>query len=325
MATCPECDADIEVDEFDVDKGDQLSCPNAVRISKSPACRRLSSISRPKTTTTTTKKRTSDQGRRRRRRGRRGRREERRTRTGKNDSRRSRRSNARCRRSAPWSSPIAAASTARISPASRTGRSAAARCAITADSPELSGAPPACSRSRSPSSSASATRSSAPTSSSGPEYRANPANRCYYCKHELYTHLSRIAADRARGRRRRQQRRRSRRLSPGPPGGARVRRAQPARRGRSDQGRDPRAVAPRRAADLGRAGVGLSVVADSLSQRGDRREAPDDRARRGRRFAGWGSASAASVTTTISRGSRSGATRWRGRSSRKSARRSSAS
>jgi pyridinium-3,5-biscarboxylic acid mononucleotide sulfurtransferase len=29
-----------------------------------------------------------------------------------------------------------------------------------------------------------------------PEYRANPSNRCYYCKHELYTHLSRIAAQR---------------------------------------------------------------------------------------------------------------------------------
>lgn len=29
------------------------------------------------------------------------------------------------------------------------------------------------------------------------EYRANPANRCYYCKHELYTHLSTLA--RARG------------------------------------------------------------------------------------------------------------------------------
>jgi uncharacterized protein len=29
-----------------------------------------------------------------------------------------------------------------------------------------------------------------------PEYRANPANRCYYCKHELYTHLSRIGAER---------------------------------------------------------------------------------------------------------------------------------
>ncbi|HEY6214978.1 MAG TPA: ATP-dependent sacrificial sulfur transferase LarE, partial [Vicinamibacterales bacterium] len=29
-----------------------------------------------------------------------------------------------------------------------------------------------------------------------PEYRSNPENRCYYCKHELYTHLSRLAADR---------------------------------------------------------------------------------------------------------------------------------
>jgi pyridinium-3,5-biscarboxylic acid mononucleotide sulfurtransferase len=29
-----------------------------------------------------------------------------------------------------------------------------------------------------------------------PEYRANPANRCYYCKRELYTHLSRLAAER---------------------------------------------------------------------------------------------------------------------------------
>src|SRR5881275_589017 len=29
-----------------------------------------------------------------------------------------------------------------------------------------------------------------------PEYRANPSNRCYFCKQELYTHLSRLAADR---------------------------------------------------------------------------------------------------------------------------------
>ena len=29
-----------------------------------------------------------------------------------------------------------------------------------------------------------------------PEYRANPANRCYFCKHELYTHLSSIARER---------------------------------------------------------------------------------------------------------------------------------
>ncbi len=27
MATCPECDADIDVDEFDVERGDVLSCP----------------------------------------------------------------------------------------------------------------------------------------------------------------------------------------------------------------------------------------------------------------------------------------------------------
>ena len=27
MATCPECDATIDVDEFDVDRGDELNCP----------------------------------------------------------------------------------------------------------------------------------------------------------------------------------------------------------------------------------------------------------------------------------------------------------
>jgi uncharacterized protein len=29
-----------------------------------------------------------------------------------------------------------------------------------------------------------------------PEYRANPENRCYFCKHELYTHLTAIARER---------------------------------------------------------------------------------------------------------------------------------
>jgi uncharacterized protein len=32
-----------------------------------------------------------------------------------------------------------------------------------------------------------------------PEYRSNPANRCYYCKHELYTRLSAIARERGIG------------------------------------------------------------------------------------------------------------------------------
>jgi alpha-aminoadipate carrier protein LysW len=27
MAVCPECEADIEMDEFDVDKGEIISCP----------------------------------------------------------------------------------------------------------------------------------------------------------------------------------------------------------------------------------------------------------------------------------------------------------
>ena len=27
MATCPECDAEMDVDEFDVDRGDLVSCP----------------------------------------------------------------------------------------------------------------------------------------------------------------------------------------------------------------------------------------------------------------------------------------------------------
>jgi uncharacterized protein len=29
-----------------------------------------------------------------------------------------------------------------------------------------------------------------------PDYRANPTNRCYYCKHELYTRLAQVALDR---------------------------------------------------------------------------------------------------------------------------------
>ncbi len=29
-----------------------------------------------------------------------------------------------------------------------------------------------------------------------PDYRANPENRCYFCKHELYTRLTRMAAER---------------------------------------------------------------------------------------------------------------------------------
>ena len=40
MTNCVECDAGIDVDEFDVDRGDQLSCPecgtNLVVVSLNP-------------------------------------------------------------------------------------------------------------------------------------------------------------------------------------------------------------------------------------------------------------------------------------------------
>ena len=61
MATCPECDADIDFDEYDVDKGDMISCPecgtNLEVVSVSP----LEFEATPtKTTTTTTKTRIED-------------------------------------------------------------------------------------------------------------------------------------------------------------------------------------------------------------------------------------------------------------------------
>ena len=61
---------------------------------------------------------------------------------------------------------------------------------------ELSRPPPPARHSPGRASSASITRSSRPASWQRAEYRANPANRCYYCKHELYTHLTAIARER---------------------------------------------------------------------------------------------------------------------------------
>ena len=110
--------------------------------------------------------------------------------------------------------------------------------------PELSGAPPparAASRARR---SACSTKSSSPAKLERAEYRANPGEPLLLLQARA---LHAPDATRARARlrvcRRRQQRRRSRRLPSRPPGGARVRRAQPARRSRADQGRDSRAVA----------------------------------------------------------------------------------
>jgi len=61
---------------------------------------------------------------------------------------------------------------------------------------QLSGAPTARWPSASRASSGCATRIIKTSELDNPDYRANPSNRCYFCKHELYTHLSRLAADR---------------------------------------------------------------------------------------------------------------------------------
>ena len=105
-----------------------------------------------------------------------------------------------------------------------------------------------------------------------PEYRANPVNRCYYCKHELYTR-----AVGARGRAR---------ASPTIVDGSNADDRsdyRPGRKAAREFGvRSPLDEADltkadirelsraRRPADVGRAGVGLPVVADSVPLRSHR-------------------------------------------------------
>ena len=109
------------------------------------------------------------------------------------------------------------------------------------------------------------------------EYRANPANRCYFCKHELYTHLARIAAERQaividgnnaddRGDYR-----------PGRQAAREFGVRSPLDEVDLREGRDPRTVPPRGPADVGRAGLSVSVVAHSVPLRSDGRQAADDR------------------------------------------------
>ena len=85
-----------------------------------------------------------------------------------------------------------------------------------------------------------------------PEYRANPANRCYFCEYELYTHLSAIAPVSA------EFRQLPTAATPtigaitvlGGRRHARISAYASAGRGGADQGGHPRAVAPGRSADV---------------------------------------------------------------------------
>ena len=65
MATCPECDSDIDVDEYDVDKGDLISCPECgtnlevVNLFRSSSRPRLTRMTKTRMTTTSRKTTTS--------------------------------------------------------------------------------------------------------------------------------------------------------------------------------------------------------------------------------------------------------------------------
>ena len=281
MATCPECDAEIEVDEFDVDKGDQLSCPECG--SNLEVIGLLAARARPRA--------------RRRRRGRRRRRleddddedddeddddededEKDEDCGGMIDKERALRDTLSSLGSVvvAYSGGVDSAYLACIA----TTRSATARVAVTADSPSYPERHRQLAHRRSPREFGLRHEIIQTGELERPEYRANPTNRCYFCKHELYTHLSRIAAERGavvvdgnnaddRGDYR-----------PGRQAAREFGVRSPLDEVDLDQGRNPRAVAPRRSADLGRAGVGVPVVAHSVSHRSDRREAADDRARR---------------------------------------------
>ena len=264
MATCPECDAEIEVDEFDVDKGDLISCPdcgsNLEVIGLSPVELEMADDEDDDEDDDDDEARRRRRGRCRRRR-RRGRGRRRRKKTGTSDprrrpaettaapvsSRRPRPSTRGSRLSGRCSSPTAAASTARFWPSPPTRVLGERALCVTADSPSY------------------------------PDHHRDLAigtARAFDLRHEMVAHrrgrapglprqprepllllqaraLHAPDGDRARARlrrrRRRQQRRRPRRLPARPAGGARVRRPQPARRGRPDQGRHPRAGAARRA------------------------------------------------------------------------------
>ena len=220
------------------------------------------------------------------------------------------------------SSPTAAESTAPILPGRRRSVLGRRALCVTADSPSYPERHRALARADCRRFRASRTKSSTPT-----RWRARitapiPRTGAISARHELYTHLSAIARERGiptiadgsnaddRGDYRpgRQAAREFGVVSPLDAVGL-----------TKAEIRD--AVAPRRAADLGRAGVGVPVVAHSVFQRSDRRQAANDRA-------GGGGAAGARLSRLPrpspwrrpirSRGSRSAATRWPARSSRRS-------
>ena len=290
MATCPECDAEIEVDEFDVDKGDQLSCPECgsnLEVTGLVAARARpradeddedddeddddededdddATTTRTRTTTRRTRTSTSERPRLASAEGRRRCRETAlalaRIRRDRRLQRRRRQRLSRLRRQPHARRPRAS----RSPPTARAIRSATAawRSQIAAqfglqprDHPDRA---------------SSSARSTAPT------------RQPLLLLQARALHAS--VAHRARARRRRSSTAATPTIAatigPGRQAAREFGVRSPLDEVGSDQGRNPRAVAARRPADVGRAGVGLPVVAHSVPHRSHRREAAHDRARR---------------------------------------------
>ena len=103
-----------------------------------------------------------------------------------------------------------------------------------------------------------------------PRYAANPTNRCYYCKAELWSRLvPGRGGSRCNSRRRWNERGRPSRSSTWSKGGAGARRTLAPRDVRVLQGGHPRAVEGARLADLATALIALSVVPHTVWHAGD--------------------------------------------------------
>ena len=120
------------------------------------------------------------------------------------------------------------------------------------------------------------------------DYTANPANRCYFCKHELFEQLAPLArADHfaviAYG----ENASDAGDFRPGRAGGGGIPGARAAQGSRPDEGGNPRVVGAAWPADGGQAADGVPEFARAARRAGDAGKTGDDRSRRKMSCAIW--------------------------------------